>query len=288
MSKTDILKTKTFRRNMTTAVIIVVMLAVSAAMLFPYLLMLSGSLKYPRDLFTETIELIPPTWKWSNYTQILFEENLLRSVVNTFKILVWVLPLGLFSTSLASFAFGKMRFRGSRILFAMLLSTMMIPFTVTMIPQYLFFSVVGLRDSYLPLILPGCLGNISAMFFIVQYLKGLPNSLIESAKIEGASWFSIYLHIIVPLTKGAIATQGIFWVMAVWNDLMGPILYLNSISKYPITAFIASLSTQDSSMSTVPIMMAGSVCASVPLIVIYLLFHRQIINSLSLTGGGKE
>lgn len=286
--KTDILKTKTFRRNMTTGMIIAVMLAVSAVMLFPYLLMLSGSLKYPRDLFTERLELIPPVWKWSNYAQVLFEENLVRSIVNTFKILVWVIPLGLFTTSLASFAFAKMRFRGSTFLFALLLSTMMIPFTVTMIPQYLFFSMAGLRDSYLPLILPGCLGNISAMFFIVQYLKGLPNSLIESAKMEGASYFSIYLYIIVPLTKGAIATQGIFWVMAVWNDLMGPILYLNSTDKYPITAFIASLSTQDSSMSSVPVMLAGSVCASVPLIVIYLLFHGQIIRSLSLTGGVKE
>ena len=116
----------------------------------------------------------------------------MKSVLNTCKILIWVLPIGLFTTSLAAFAFAKMRFRGSKIMFALLLATMMIPGTVTMFPTFLFWTMIGLRDSYVPLILPGCLGNISAMFFIVQYLKSLPNSMIESVKIEGASYFRIY------------------------------------------------------------------------------------------------
>ncbi len=281
-------KGKNFKRRFTTGVIVLILCGVSCLMVLPYLIMLSNSLKLPRELFTETLELIPPSWQWKNYYRILVEENMLKSVLNTARILIWVIPVGLFTTSLASFAFAKMRFRGSRVLFGLLLSTMMIPGTVTMFPTFLFWTGMGFRDTYLPLILPGCLGNISAMFFIVQYLKSLPNSMIESAKIEGASYFKIYLHIILPLCKGAMATQALFWLMSIWNDLIGPILYLDSPKKYPLTPFLASLNTQDNSMASVPIMCAGAVCASIPLILLYLVFNRQIINSLSLTGGVKE
>ncbi|MDE6274395.1 MAG: carbohydrate ABC transporter permease, partial [Clostridiales bacterium] len=182
----------------------------------------------------------------------------------------------------------KIRFRCGKHLFSLLMATMMIPFPAVMMPQYLFFSVINLRDSYLPLILPGCLGNISAMFFIIQFLKSVPNSLIESAKVEGASYFRIYWQIILPLIKGAVATQAIFWFMAIWNDLLGPILYLDTVEKYPITPLLASLNTQNNAMSQLAVIMAGSVLASLPLILIYLVFQKQIINSLSFTGGLKD
>ena len=286
--KLERFKTNSFTQRFTTTVILIIMLGLSAVMLLPYLIMLSNSLKLPKELFTETLELIPPSWQWENYTRVLFEEDMMKSVANTCKILIWVLPIGLFTTSLAAFAFAKMRFRGSKVLFALLLATMMIPGTVTMFPTFLFWNKIGFRDSYVPLILPGCLGNISAMFFLVQYLKSMPNSMIEAAKIEGASYFQIYIHIIFPLCKGAIATQALFWLMAIWNDLLGPILYLDSVKKYPLTPFLASLNTQDSSMASVPIMCAGAVCASIPLILLYLIFNKQVINSLSLTGGVKE
>ena len=189
--KLELFRTNSFNRKLTTTVIVIIMLGLSAMMLLPYLIMLSNSLKLPKELFTEKLQLIPLSWHWENYYRVLFEEGMMKSVVNTCKILILVLPIGLFSTSLAAFAFAKMRFRGSKVLFALLLATMMIPGTVTMFPTFLFWIKIGFRDSYVPLILPGCLGNISAMFFLVQYLKSMPNSMIEAARIEGASYFQI-------------------------------------------------------------------------------------------------
>jgi multiple sugar transport system permease protein len=272
----------------TTAIIVVILSAVAIMMIFPYLWMISASFKRGKDLFTENIQLIPPVWKPENYTTVIIDEKLLGGFVNTARIFVVVLPVGLFTTSLAAFTFAKMRFRGSKIMFSLLISTMMIPFPVVMMPQYLFFSILNMRDSYLPLIIPGCLGNISAMFFMMQFLKTMPNSLIESAKVEGASYFRIYAQIVLPLIKGAVATQAIFWFMAIWNDLLGPIIYLDSVERYPLTPLLASLNTLNNTMNSLPVIMAGSVLASLPLIVIYIIFQKQIINSLSFTGGIKD
>ena len=286
--KAAFLKNKKTVNLITTAIIVVILSAVAVMMIFPYLWMISASFKRGKDLFTENIQLIPPVWKPENYTTVIVDEKLLGGFLNTARIVVVVLPVGLFTTSLAAFTFAKMRFRGSKVLFSMLISTMMIPFPVVMMPQYLFFSILNMRDSYLPLIIPGCLGNISAMFFMMQFLKTMPNSLIESAKVEGASYFRIYAQIVLPLIKGAVATQAIFWFMAIWNDLLGPIIYLDSVERYPLTPLLASLNTLNNTMNSLPVIMAGSVLASLPLIVIYIIFQKQIINSLSFTGGIKD
>ncbi len=286
--KNTLLKSKTFNYKLTTAIIVIILSLIAFMMIFPYLWMLSASFKRGKDLFTENIQLIPPVWKPENYTTVIVEEKLLRGFLNTARIFIFVLPIGLFTTSLAAFTLAKMHFRGSKVIFSLLISTMMIPFPVVMMPQYLFFSLLNMRDSYLPLIIPGCLGNISAMFFMMQFLKSLPNSLIESAKVEGASYFRIYAQIVLPLIKGAVATQAIFWFMAIWNDLLGPIIYLDSVERYPLTPLLASLNTLNNTMNALPVIMAGSVLASLPLIIIYIVFQKQIINSLAFNGGMKE
>ncbi|MDE6274053.1 MAG: carbohydrate ABC transporter permease, partial [Clostridiales bacterium] len=137
----SLLQSKTFKRRLTTGILLFVLSCVAVTMIFPYLWMLSSSFKRGKDLFTEHLQLIPPVWEFENYSNVIFEENLLRGFFNTAKIFVFVLPIGLFATSLASFAFAKMRFRGGKLLFSLLMATMMIPFPAVMMPQYLFFSV---------------------------------------------------------------------------------------------------------------------------------------------------
>lgn len=266
------------------AVLFVILLLVTVIMIIPYIWMLSTSLKIGKNIFTEKIEFIPNPLTWVHYSNIIVESNIFGAFWNTAKIFLIVIPVGMFTTSLASFAFAKLRFKGKKLAFTLLLATMMIPFPVVMLPQYIFYAAVGIRDSYLPLIIPGCLGNISAMFFIIQFLKSTPDALLDAAKIDGAGYFKTYLSIILPLIKPALATQAIFWFMAIWNDLLGPIIYLDSVEKYTVTATLASLNTQNNSLSAVADVMAGSVLASLPLLVVYCIFQKQIVNSLAFSG----
>lgn len=256
----------------------------SITTLMPYAWMLVTSFKDPMTIFVIPPRWIPEPFTLANYRTILQETTFFRSLLNTARIFLVVLPVGLFTTSLAAFSFAKLRFRGKGFAFLLLLSTMMIPFPAVMLPQYIFYSFAGLRDSYLPLILPGLFGNIGAMFFIVQYLKGFPDAMIDSAKIDGVGFFGIYRYIIVPNIRNALFTQGIFWFMGIWNDLLGPIIYLDSVEKYPVTAMLAALNTQRNTLSDTSVIMAGSMLASIPLILLYAIFQRRIVNSIVLTG----
>lgn len=262
----------------------VILAVISVFMLLPLVWMVSTALKENSQVF-----ILPPQWlpkpiKWSNFVEIFRIAPIGIGIRNSLIIAVCVIPIGMFFTSLAAFAFAKLRFRGKNVLFLVLLSTCMIPASVVMIPQFVMFSEIGWVDTLLPLIVPGTMGNIGAMFFLVQFMKGIPTALIESAKIDGAGFFMIYRKIIFPLVRPALATQVIFWFMVIWNDLLGPVLYLNSPEKLTLTAVIASLNSMYSSQSNYPLIMAGSVISIVPLLIIYVIFQRQIIDSLVISG----
>ncbi len=257
---------------------------ISVTMLLPLVWMISTALKNNNQVF-----IIPPQWipdpvKWDNFIEVFRIAPIGSGIKNSLLIAISVIPIGMFFTSLSAFAFAKLRMRGKNILFMALLATSMVPFPVVMIPQFIMFSEFGWIDSVLPLIVPGTFGNIGAMFFLVQYMKGIPNVLIESCKIDGAGYFTIYRKVMVPLIKPAIATQVIFWFMSIWNDLLGPVLYLNSSEKLTLTAVIASLNSMYSSQSEFPLIMAGSVISVVPLLTIFIIFQRQIIDSLVISG----
>jgi multiple sugar transport system permease protein len=161
---------------------------------------------------------------------------------------------------------------------------MMVPYAALLLPQYQAFERLGMTNTLWPLILPGFFGNVSMMFFLIQYMKGIPSDLVESAKIDGSSFFGIYWRIILPLSKPALAAQTIFWFVGIWNDYFAPSIYLTVQEVQTLQPLLASLNSTYESGTNYPLIMTGAVIASIPMIVVFLLFQKYFIKSMALTG----
>jgi multiple sugar transport system permease protein len=169
-------------------------------------------------------------------------------------------------------------------MFLLLLVGLMIPYPAVMIPQFMMFSTIGWVDTLKPLIIPGLFGNITMIFFLRQYLQGIPDSVVESAKIDGASYWTIFSRIIFPLMRPAVAAQFILWFMGAWNDYLGPLIYLNSPEKQTLQVVIANLSATYATQTDYPLIMGLSFISMLPILIIFLIFQRQIIESVALSG----
>lgn len=268
-----------------TNTIIFIILAIGAVfMIAPLLWMLSTSIKQKLDVFA-----LPPVWipshpQWGKYLEIWEAGPLLSGIQNSVIIAVSVTVVGTFSSSLAAFSFAKLRFPGKNQIFLMLLSAMMIPYPAVMIPQFMMFSKIGWIDTLLPLIVPGLFGNIIMIFFLRQYLISVPNEIIEAAKIDGSSYFRLFSAITFPLIKPAVAAQLILWFMGIWNDYLAPIIYLNSPEKMTLQLVIANFNATYAIQTDYPLIMAASVIALLPVLIIFLVFQKQIIESVAISG----
>lgn len=272
------------KKRLVDAVIHVVMILVSITMLFPFVWMLSTSFKDKINAQVFPPQWIPDPFLWDAYIEVWDVTPLLSGIINSMIIAIPVLVLGTLSSALAAFAFAKMDVPKKNALFMGLLSSMMIPGVVTMIPQYVVWGKLGLVDTFVPLILPGTLGNITMMFFFRQFLSGVPNELIDAAKLDGAGWFTIFWKIMLPAMKPAIAAQVIFWFMGIWNDFMGPLIYLDSEEKYTVQLALRLLSNMSEATSEYPVIMAGAVISCLPLLVLYICFQRYFVDSMVASG----
>ncbi|RAX21728.1 MULTISPECIES: carbohydrate ABC transporter permease [unclassified Actinomyces] len=277
------LKAKT--RYTITNIWITILLAIGAViMVAPLLWMFTTSLKDKEGVFALPPEWIPSPAHWDTYLRIWTEGPLASGIKNSLVVSLSVTIVGSFVSALAAFAFAKMRLPGTNGLFLLLLSGMMIPFPTLMIPQFMMFSRIGWVDTLLPLIVPGMFGNIMMIFFLRQYLTSTPDSLIEAARVDGASFPQIFFRMILPLIRPAIAAQFILWFMGVWNDYLAPTIYLNSPEKLTLQLVIANFNSNYAIQSDYPLIMAASIVALLPIFVIFLVFQRQIIESVALTG----
>lgn len=275
------MKTKT---KITDGVLCLVMSLVSLTMLFPFIWMLSTSLKEKIHALDYPIQWIPNPLTTIAYKDVWEVSPLLTGIGNSMKIAIPVLLCGTFVSAMGAFAFSKMEIPHKNVLFMGLLSTMMIPGAVTMIPQYVVWGKFGMVDTFIPLIVPGLLGNISMMFFLRQYLNGVPNEFIDAAKIDGCGWFGIFVKIFMPIMKPALAAQMIFWFMGIWNDFMGPLIYLDSEKNYTVQLALRLLNSMSEATSEYPIIMAGSVISTIPLLVLFICFQRYFVESMAISG----
>lgn len=204
----------------------------------------------------------------------------MNSVIVSFSVTI----IGTLTSTMAAFAFAKLRMPGKNAVFLALLAGIMIPFPTLIIPQFIMFTHLQWVDTLLPLIVPGLFGNIMMIFFLRQYLTSVPDSIIEAAKIDGAGYFRIFSTLIMPLIRPAIAAQFILWFMAVWNDYIGPVIYLNSPEKMTLQLVIANFNAQYAIQTDYPLIMAASVISLIPIFTIFLVFQNQIIESVALTG----
>ncbi|GEM03234.1 sugar ABC transporter permease [Halolactibacillus miurensis] len=273
------------KKNKLFNILIFTILCIGAVvMIAPLLWMLSTSVKEKSDVFALPPVWIPEVFDFSKYKEIWEAGPLLSGIKNSLIISLSVTIVGSFTSSLAAFAFAKLRLKNKNMIFLLLLSAMMIPYPSLMIPQFSMFASIGWVDTLLPLIIPPIFGNIVMVFFLRQYLINVPNAVIEAAKIDGTSFFGIFIRIIVPLIKPAIAAQFILWFMAVWNDYLAPIIYLNSPDKLTIQLVIANFNATYAIQTDYPLIMAASIIALLPMLVIFLVFQKQIIESIAISG----
>lgn len=254
---------------------------ISLIMILPFLWMISASLKSELEVFGFPIKWIPTEIKWSNYSKIWTEMPFLTYYLNTIKIAVIVTLVQLFTCSLAAYAFSKIEFPGRDKVFLGYLCTMMIPYQVIMIPQFIIIRNIGLVDTHMALILTAAFSPFG-VFLFRQFFLGIPNELSEAARIDGCNEFLIYSRIVLPLAKPAAASLTIFTFVDRWNDFLGPLIYINSDSLKTLQLGMRNLQTELS--SSYALLMAAAVCASIPTIIVYLLAQDFFVEGIAATG----
>lgn len=260
----------------------IILIIGSFLMIFPFLWTFGSSLKDMTQIFA-----VPPVWipkpvVWQNYIDSLNAMPFGRAYWNSFYITAIVVVVQLLTGSMAAFAFAKLRFRGSGVLFILFLATMMIPKQVTMIPLYLIMDQLKWLDTHLPLIVPGALFNAFAVFLFRQFIRGIPRELEEAAYMEGASVLRVYWSIILPLIRPAIAALSIFIFMGTYNNFLDALIYLSTPRKFTVPLLLNNF--KGLYVTNWSYMMAGATISVIPTIILYLVAQRQIIEGVTLTG----
>lgn len=251
-------------------------------MVFPFLWTISSSLKDMSQIFA-----VPPVWfpdpiVWSNYVESFTAMPFGRAYWNSFYITAIVVVAQLFTGSMAAYAFAKLRFRGSGVLFILFLATMMIPKQVTMIPLYLIMDRINWLDSHLALIVPGALFNAFAVFLLRQFIRGIPKELEEAAVMDGANPFRIYWSVILPLIRPALAAVGIFIFMGTYNNFIDALIYLSTPENFTVPLLLNNF--KGLYVTNWSYMMAGATISVVPVLIVYMFAQRHIIEGVTLTG----
>jgi len=259
------------------------MLIIGACMyLFPFLWMISTSLKAPTELMTNPPILIPETPLWSNYIDALNYFPFWRYLLNSVFLVVMTMIGSVLSSALVGYSFARLQWPGRDVWFGILISTMILPSAVTMIPQFILFKNIGWTNSYLPLIVPAFTGNAFNIFLLRQFFRTIPMQLSESAQIDGASELRIFAQIILPLSKPALATVAVFTFMGSWNDFMGPLLYVNDKMSYTLSFGLRTFQMQSGTMWN--LMMAASLVVAIPTLVLFFSCQKYFIEGVTLTG----
>ena len=271
------------RRLLGRAVGFAVLAALSCLFMIPFVITLSDSLKSFIQIFTVPRIWIPDPIKFSNYVDIFRELPLHRFFLNTFCITGLAVFGQVLSACFVGYAFARMQWPLRNFLFIVLLSTIMLPRQVTMIPIFLLFNKIGWVDTWLPLIVPAYFGGgVFNIFLMRQFFKTIPMALEDAAKIDGCSHLRILLTIMMPLAKPAIATICVLGFIASWNDFMGPLIYLSDYNKFPIALGIWMFQTAE--IMFPHYIMAASITALVPVLILFFSAQRYFVEGIVLTG----
>ena len=251
-------------------------------MVIPFLWMVSTSLKTTAQSMAFPPEWWPAPFVWGNYARIWDFMPFFTLLLNSVKIAFFVVCGQLLTCSLAGYAFAKLRFPGRRALFLVLLSTMMIPSEVTLIPVFVIMKSLGWLNTHYSLIVPAFFGSVFGTFLLRQFFLTLPNDLEDAARIDGCSPFGIYWRIMLPLAKPSLATLAIFTFMGTWNDFMRPLIYLSDMDKMTLPVGLALISNHQD--IRIPLIMAGAMLSLLPILVFYVCGQKYFVRGIALTG----
>jgi len=260
-----------------------VILLLAFAFVLPFAWQVSSALKPPEEIFALPIQWIPRHPGLQNFAEAWKANPLGRYTVNTARLTILSLVGHILVSSFIGYGFAKRRFPGREVLFMILLATMMVPFHVKAVPLYIIFKKLGWIDSLKPLVIPAYFGGDAVFIFLFrQFFRSIPNDLDEAAEIDGCNPLYIYWRIIFPLSKPVIATVAIFSFMGSWNELWGPLIYLNTREKYTLSIglryFLGEYTIE------YHLFMAASLIAVIPCVAIFFVFQRYFVKGVVMSG----
>jgi multiple sugar transport system permease protein len=254
--------------------------------LFPIYWLLKNSIE-PNQLLAVWPPHVLPRWeKWTllNYSKLFHRFPIPRWFFNSALVTVLRTSGAVILGSMAGYAFAKLRFWGREVIFWALMSVIMIPSFITIVPSYQVIVWLGWKDTYWALIIPGLTGGIGAMFLMRQFLRSLPTELIESARIDGASEWTIYWRLILPLAKPGLAVLGIFWFMGNWNNFLWPFIVSFSKDMFTLPVGLALLTSPKDTgqIAEVGQQLAGASISAIPMIIVFLVFQRYFLKGITV------
>ena len=277
---------KVKRGTWQTVIWFVVLIAVTAVVLYPLVWLLFSTFK-PNSEFGSNMGLLPENPTIANYAKVMegiAGVPMWRFFLNSFIIAAGSVIGVLLSSSLAAYAFARIQFKGLGILFAAMIGTLLLPFHVVIIPQYIIFQRLDMIDTFWPLLLPKFLATEAFfVFLLVQFIRQMPRDMDEAARIDGAGHFRIFWAIILPLIKPALITCSIFAFIWAWNDFLGPLLYLTSPENYPLPIALRLYNDQ-ASTSDYGATVTASFVALIPVLLFFVVFQRFLVDGVATQG----
>ncbi len=265
----------------------VLLLLLACFFMGPYSFAFTTSFKNPYEIYVFPPRWLPEQWRWTNYIEAWIQAPFLRFYLNTVAITTLAMLGQIASASLVAYGFARFRFPGRDALFILVISTLILPEEVTIIPTFLMFKHIGWLDTWYPLIVPFYFGGGAfSIFLLRQFFLKLPRDLDDAAEIDGASSLRILLSIIIPLSKPAMATLAIFSFLGRWNDFFHPLIYLSTTEKFTISLglrFYQQVATAGGPARE-HLLMAAAFMATIPIILVFLSFQRYFVRGIVLSG----
>ncbi len=255
------------------------LIGVCLFMILPFIWMLSTSFKPPEEIFTSPPIILSEHATMQAYQYLMENYDLIRIVLNTFFIAIAATALQLFFCALGGFGFAKYKFPGQGALFGFLLGTMIIPFTVIMVPLFVIMRDLGWIDKFQAIIVPTA-ANAFGIFFMRQYMSTISDELLDAARIDGANEFTIFWRVILPIVAPGLTSLGLIIFMNSWNNYLWPLVVLKSNENFTLPLLISSMGGPAGSRTVYDIQMATSIISIIPLLIIFLLFQRRFVEGI--------
>lgn len=269
-------------RKLSTALVYAALIAGSITMIFPFAWMLLTSFKTQAESMAIPPQILPAQWNFDNFTKALESLPFWNLYLNTFLLIFFRVICAVVFSSMAGYAFAKLEFPCKNLLFGLVLMQMMLPSQIFIIPQYQMLAKMGMTNTIFALVFPGLVSAFGT-FFLRQAYMGIPNEIAEAAYLDGCTKWQTFTKVLLPLTKSSIAALAIFTAVFAYADLMWPLICNTDLNMMTLSAGLSTLNGQYT--TNFPVLMAGSLLAMVPMVLLYLMFQKQFIEGIAMTGG---
>lgn len=272
------------RKKIGSVFVYFMVILVAILVILPFLWMIVSAFKSQRELFAYPPTFFPKVWKVENFIEAASRGSISfwQMFLNTMKIAVPATVFNIIFSSLAGYAFARLRFPFRETIFMCFIAAMMVPFAITLIPRFLMFKDLGFYDTYVPLILPIMFGTPFSIFLTRQFFMTLPKELEEAAIVDGCGHVRIWAQIFMPLCKPIIATLAVFQFQSSYNDFMGPVIYIASDAKFTVQMGLSSF--RNSFTSRYDLIMAGSILAIIPVLILFICCQKYIVRGIAMSG----